>query len=60
MHACDISQYQNVLCSISPNTTLANISSYTVYITTIPQCDNYTSWYLLASGIFGESVSNRC
>ena len=33
MHACDIRQYlirQNVLCTISPNITLANISSYTV------------------------------
>ena len=33
MHACDIRQYlirQNVCCTISPNITLANISSYTV------------------------------
>ena len=33
MDACDIRQYfirQNVFCTISPNITLANISSYTV------------------------------
>ena len=33
MHACDICQYlirQNDFCTISPNITIANISSYTV------------------------------
>ena len=36
MYACDIHQYlvrQNVFCTISPNITLTNISSYTVCIT---------------------------
>ena len=38
MHACEIRQYlirQNMLCTISPNITLANIPSYTL-------CNNLT------------------
>ena len=37
MHACDIRQYltrQNVLCTILPYNTLANILSYTVCVVT--------------------------